>query len=163
MNNKIIIVNKKDKVIGYRNSDKITSNNIYRISALWVTNNKGEILLTQRSLDKKIYPGKWQCAVAGTVEEGETYQSNIYKEAYEELGIKNKEFIKGPKLFREGKYTYFCQWYLAVMNWDLSKFKANEKEIINIKWINKNELKKRIKSNKSEFTDAMSMWVRILM
>lgn len=56
---KIIIVDKNDNVIGskYR-EDLIPRKDIYRVSALWITNSKDEVLCTQRSFNKEHNPGK---------------------------------------------------------------------------------------------------------
>ena len=89
MKEKIIIVDKNDKIIGYKIRGTLDKNGIYRVSALWITNSLGEILLARRSRKKDKHPLKWGPAVAGTVEEGETYEQNIVKEAWEELGLKN--------------------------------------------------------------------------
>ncbi len=86
---KIIVVDENDKEIGVKERSKITHDDIYRVSGLWLTNSKGEILLAQRSFNKPRDndPGKWGPAVAGTVDEDETYKENIQKEIKEELGL----------------------------------------------------------------------------
>ena len=53
---KIIIVNGEDKIIGYKKRGTLDLSDIYRVSALWIQNSKGEILLAQRSFDKKTIP-----------------------------------------------------------------------------------------------------------
>lgn len=56
----LIIVNDKDEVIGSRGREEILPDDIYRISCLWITNSKNQILLAQRNLNKKHNPGKWE-------------------------------------------------------------------------------------------------------
>lgn len=83
-----VIVNENDEIIGHKLREEVDpKNDIYRVSALWVTNSAGDVLIAQRKLTKKHAPGKWEPAVAGTVEKGETDESNIYKEAQEEIGL----------------------------------------------------------------------------
>ena len=94
-----LIVDCTDTVIGVKPRNAISPEDIYRVSALWVTNSKGGILLCRRSLSKEHDPGKFGSAVAGTVEEGEEYYSNIIKEAKEEIGLTEVPFRKGPHLF----------------------------------------------------------------
>ena len=86
---KIPVVNQQDEIIGYKEKSLITTDDIYRVSALWITDTTGRILLAKRAFTKSRHPGLWGPAVAGTVEEGETYESNIIKEAEEEIGLKN--------------------------------------------------------------------------
>ncbi|GAF94063.1 unnamed protein product, partial [marine sediment metagenome] len=80
---KIIIVDDNDKIIGYKERDTLKREDIYRVSALWITNSHGEILLARRHHTKSHRPRKWGPAVAGTVDAGETYEDNIIKEAEE--------------------------------------------------------------------------------
>lgn len=83
----IPIVNLDDEIIGYKPRKDITLQDVYRVSALWIENSQGEILLAQRGFLKSVDPGKWGAAVAGTVEKDESYEENILKEMQEELGL----------------------------------------------------------------------------
>ncbi|MDO8661039.1 MAG: NUDIX domain-containing protein, partial [Candidatus Woesearchaeota archaeon] len=107
MKPKIVIVNDNDEIIGYKDRDSIENNELYRVSALQITNSNGEILLARRHRNKKHDPLKWGPAVAGTVEEGETYLENIIKEAEEELGLKNIKPVPTTKTRNEGKHPHF--------------------------------------------------------
>lgn len=82
-----IIVNEQDEEIGVKHRHDITSDDIYRVSALWIENSHGDVLMSQRGFMKRNNPGKWSAAVAGTIDEGESYSENIYKEAEEEIGL----------------------------------------------------------------------------
>lgn len=106
---KIIIVDENDEIIKHKERGTLNQSDIYRVSALWIQNSKGEILLAQRSFNKKNHPGKWGPAVAGTNDEGETYESNIVKEAEEEIGLKNISFQKSINQKVEGEHNYFAQ------------------------------------------------------
>lgn len=55
----IPIVDQNDEIIGYKDRADISSDDIYRVSALWVENSKGEFLLAQRGFMKKNGPGRW--------------------------------------------------------------------------------------------------------
>ena len=82
------IVNENDEIIDYKPRNEIDyKKDYYRIGCLWLTNSKGEVLLAQRLLTKDKDPGMWGPSAAGTLEKGESYESNIYKEAEEELGL----------------------------------------------------------------------------
>jgi len=47
------------------------------------------IYLQKRSMKKDIQPGKWDTAVGGHVSYGESVLEAVYREAYEELGLKD--------------------------------------------------------------------------
>jgi isopentenyldiphosphate isomerase len=148
---KIIIVNENDKIIKYKKRSEIKQDDIYRVSALWVQNSKGEILLAQRKFNKKNSPGKWGPAVAGTVERGESYESNIIKEAREEIGLKNIDFQIADKTRRKGKHNYFRQWFLATVDKNLKEFIIQDDEVEKIKWFKKDDLIIQLKNNPNKF------------
>lgn len=108
MSEQIIIVDENDNEIGSADRDSIVLNGprIFRATGLWITNPQNDILLAQRSFSKRAEPGKWGPAVSGTLETGETYRSNVIKEAREELGLTLTEnmLLIGPKLFSDVKY-----------------------------------------------------------
>ena len=53
MKKKTIIVDENDKKIGLKMRGDIKQKEIYRVSALWIENSKGDVLLAQRSFNKK--------------------------------------------------------------------------------------------------------------
>lgn len=156
---KYIIVNENDEIIGYKNRDEITLNDLFRVSALWVENSSGDVLLAKRSMTKKNHPGKWDPAVAGTVEKGETYESNIIKEAKEEIGLYLGEFKKFKKFRHRGEYNYFIQWFLAVSDKTIDEFKIQKDEVDEIKWFSKQELLAELKNNPSMFLTSIKKFV----
>jgi isopentenyldiphosphate isomerase len=142
-----IIVSDKDEVIGYKERGTLEQSDIYRVSALWVTNSRGDILLAQRKFTKSHDPGKWGPAVAGTVEEDETYEQNIYKEAEEEIGLKGVKFAKGPKVRIHGEHNYFDQWYTAIVDKPAKEFTIQEEEVEQVKWFTRKELDRELQDH----------------
>lgn len=156
---KIPIVNENDEVIEYRERGEVDTNSIYRVASLWITDPDGKILLTKRSFDKKHSPGMWQPAAAGTVEEGETYEENIIKEAYEEIGLKDIKPILGEKRRRKTQWNYFAQEFLLTLPSGYSDFKLQDSEVAEIKWFTPSELKKELSAN----PDSFVQWIHIRM
>ena len=144
MPSRITIVNDKDEIIGHKERDTITRDDIYRVSALWITNSNGYILLAQRKFTDERDPGQWGPAVAGTVDEDETYDSNIIKEAEEEIGLAGIEPALGPKRLRHDEYNYFCQWYTLVVDKSAEDFIIQEEEVERVKWFTREELGKEL-------------------
>ena len=145
---KIAIVNNKDEVIGFKERGYLdNSRDIYRVSALWITNTRGEVLLAKRAFTKKQNPGKWGPAVAGTVEEGESYESNILKESGEEIGLKNIKPKKAIKEFVNGKHKHFTQWFFLKSDIKLNDLNVNTEEVAEVKWFEMEEVFKLIKNN----------------
>lgn len=152
---KIIIVNEKDEIIGHKERESLNLEDIYRVSALFVMNSKGDILLAQRSFNKKNSPGKWGPAVAGTNDVGETYTTNIIKEIKEEIGIE----IKNPTpIFKKRsalKNNYFVQWYFEIVDKDISEFTIQKEEVEKIKWLSKQDFFKEVEDINSEILNSM--------
>ena len=155
---KIIVVDEKDNVLGTREREKITSEDIYRVTALWIINKKGDILLAKRALDKKKDPGMWGPAVAGTVDEGETYESNIIKETNEEIGLKNIKIKVGPKTRIRVPHNHFTQWFILVSDFDMKDIKINE-EVAEIKWFKEEEFLRLVKEKPSKFVSSMADFI----
>ena len=120
----------------------------FSVSALWIVNNKdNKVLLAKRAFTKKQHPGKWGTAVAGTVEEGESYESNIIKEAEEELGIRNIKPEKAIKEFVTGKHKHFTQWFFLKSDIELDELKVNADEVAEVGWFSMEEFLDLIKNN----------------
>jgi 8-oxo-dGTP diphosphatase len=163
MKPRIIIVNENDEVIGHKErGTTIPEKDIYRTTGLWITNPRGDVLLAKRHHNKRFDPDRWGPAVAGTVDEGETYDQNIIKEAEEELGLKEVRLKKGPKIRHSGKTQYFGQWYLLTINRKIEEFRIQEDEVEEIKWFPAKELKEMVLSQPDMFVDGMAGWVKQL-
>lgn len=162
MSSKIIIVDEKDNVIGNKEREEMEASDIYRVSALWITNSQGEVLLARRALTKSHSPGKWGPAAAGTIEEGETYFSNIVKEAKEELCLENIKPQIGPKIRVDKDYNYFCQWYLLEIDKSAKEFKLQKEEVEEVKWIFQKELLDEIKEKPENFVEAIKEWIEMV-
>jgi isopentenyldiphosphate isomerase len=157
------IVNLNDQVIGHKLRSQRTKSDIYRISALWLTNPKGDILLAQRSETKEYNPGLWGPAAAGTVEAGESYVDNIYKEAQEEIGLTGIAFTANEKELVLAEHRYFCQWFTATVDWPLSAFKLQEEEVKAIRWVDPAILHKDLQDHPERYSPrALDRWSNLL-
>jgi len=157
---RIAIVDENDSPIGFKERSALENGDIYRVSALWLTNSAGEVLMAQRAFTKKNDPGLWGPAVAGTVDEGEGYEENIVKETREEIGLEiTIEQLKvGPKIRRHGKNNYFSQWYFYSVDMPAGKFTIPHQEVVQVRWFPVEELKKRIKDTPQEFIPSANLW-----
>lgn len=160
---KIVIVNENDEIIGHKERGTLNRADIYRVSALWIQNSKGEILLAQRSFNKKNNPGKWGPAVAGTIDKGESYESNIIKEAKEEIGLKNHHFQKSFCHFSDGEHKHFTQWFFALVDKKIEDFAIQKEEVEKIKWFPPDELKKELQEHQEEFLPTMKKYFELFL
>ena len=160
---KIQIVNSNDEIVGNKDRDKIDfEKEIYRVAALWVTNSNGGVLLAQRKWTKDKDPGKWGPAVAGTLEEGETYESNIYKEAEEEIRLTNLKVEMGLKVRVDQPHNhFFCQWYTVTVDKNIDEFKMQEEEIEQLAWVPKGKLIEDIRDHPENYVLSMPQVVKL--
>lgn len=159
----VIIVNEKDEIICHKPRSERLPSEIGRVSGLVVLNSKNEMLIAQRVMSKKTDPGKWGPAVAGTVEEGETYVSNIIKEAKEEIGLEiNEDDLKLiSHTYRETSHKYFSTTFLTVVDKPIEEFKKQDNEVAEIRWVNMDELKGWYQNHPSDFIPTFGNYLNI--
>ena len=83
------LVNEKGKITGKAPRSVCHSNKalLHPVVHMHVINKKGDIYLQKRPGHKTIQPNKWDTAVGGHVEFGETIELSLKREAIEEIGI----------------------------------------------------------------------------
>lgn len=99
------IVDEEGRVIGSatRGECHNGSHLLHPVVHLHVFNSKGELYLQKRPEWKDIQPGKWDTAVGGHIDVGETPEDALTREVSEELGI--TDFL--PE--QVGKYVFESQ------------------------------------------------------
>lgn len=157
---KAIIVDEEDNSIGLKDRNEIDyKKDFYRAAGVWIVNSKDEVLLAQRKFTKAKDPGKWGPAVAGTVEGGETYESNAYKETEEEIGVSGIKLELGPKQKMSYPRKYFVQWFIGKIDKPAEEFTIQEEEVEQVKWISKEELLKDTKVNPNKYVPAVCQFI----
>jgi len=83
------LVDEEGQVIGSASRGECHSGSrlLHPVVHLHVFNSRGELYLQKRPEWKDIQPGKWDTAVGGHVDYGETPEEALAREAREELGI----------------------------------------------------------------------------
>ena len=150
---KVVVVNDRDEVLGYKERSERTEADIIRVSGLWIFNDNKEALIAQRAHDKLHDPSKWGPSVAGTVEEGETYVANIIKEAREEIGLtlQEQDLVLGPHRFFHSSHQYFYQSFFTRVNLPLSAFAVRKEEVAEIRLVPIGQLIAWVKEKPNDF------------
>lgn len=153
---KILIVDNEDNIIGTKEREERTYNDIVRVSGATIIDSNNNILIAQRSFNKKYNGGKWTVSAAGTLEEGETYISNIIKEIQEELGIAvgEKELIPSLYGLENRDNSFYRQMYFIKKDIPISKIKIQKEEVENVKWIELDKLIESVNNNPNDFTST---------
>jgi isopentenyl-diphosphate Delta-isomerase len=160
---RIPVVDENDNIVDVINSKaelNLRPELIYRVASLVIYNSKGDVLLARRAWDKTHDPGKWGPAAAGTVEEGETYESNIIKEAEEELGLKDIKPVPGDKKRKKTQWNYFIQQFSLILDNPASDFQIQKDEVAEVKWFSQDELKKELQEHPEEFSSGVKDYVK---
>lgn len=162
MSNLYIIVDENDNIIWHKTKEDINhKSDFYRVSALRLRNDKWDILIAQRSRNKKLNPWKWWPAVAWTVEKWETYRCNIIKEIKEEIWLENIEIKEWPKLKRLENSQYFLQRFTATVGKKISEFKIQKEELEAIKRISPESLIQDIDKTPNNYLKSMKKYIKI--
>jgi isopentenyldiphosphate isomerase len=156
----VYVVDDSDNLLEYKLRSELTGSERIRISAIWVENSAGDILLAQRAFDRKVDPGRWGPASAGTVVKGESYEDNAVKELAEEIGVKGVPLEPvGKRIFdsRTGSKRA-CQFYKVVIDWPLERFTPQLEEVASLRWYKKDELADELQKNPDKFMGSAYLW-----
>lgn len=109
---RFVIVNERDEVIGEETREQTHVNNLlHRAVHIWIYNERGDLFLQKRSERKDKYPGLWDSSAAGHVDAGEDYDQTAKRELHEELGIETELELVGKLDASEETGWEFIQVY----------------------------------------------------
>lgn len=86
------VVDEEGRVIGQAPRSRCHSGGgeralLHPVVRLWLADGRGGYWLQKRSMDKLVQPGRWDCAVGGHVAAGESLETALAREAFEEIGV----------------------------------------------------------------------------
>ena len=115
---------------------------------VWIRNNKGKYLISQRSFNRPTFPLLWEC-VGGSVLKGEDSLTGALREVKEEVGIELSP-TSGNLLFSEVRECLrdIRDVWLFEYNGLVSLEKATTDEVAQVKWLNKGQIKKLFDAGK---------------
>ena len=124
----------------------------HREIAVWIMNEKGEILLQKRSPNKKQGANNWSTSCAGHVDIGEEPIKAAIREIREELGIPVKEddlkhlfTAKNKRVLTNSFNNIFCYLYFLKVNTPIEEFTIDTEEVSEIKYIPFEEFEQLVK------------------
>ncbi|MDO5654888.1 MAG: isopentenyl-diphosphate Delta-isomerase [Flavobacteriaceae bacterium] len=158
---KVVLINRNDEVLGLMEKQQAhIAGLLHRAFSVFIFNEKGELLLQQRALEKYHTPGLWTNTCCSHPREGESYLDAANRRLMEEMGIAcNLEYLfefiykadVGEGLTEHELDTVFR----GVYN---DEPVINPSEVANYKWMDFEELKKDIVENPERYTP----WFKII-
>ena len=137
----------------------------HKAVVVFIINSKGQVLLQRRSPNKRMWPNLWDVTAGGHVSSGEFGFQAIIRECKEELGIElNKDDItfigstKSTNIQGDIINNHFNEIYIANKEIDETKLKLQEEEVAEVRWVDKDEIIKRIRDNYNGITDKEGCW-----
>ncbi len=163
-NNLLILVNKKDKVLGYKEKRKchLGSGLTHRAFSIFIFNDKNEILIQKRAKGKMLWPGFWANACCSHPRKSESYKKSAKRRLKEEMGIDANlrpvfKFYYQAKYKNIGSENELCS--VLVGKCDENEINSNPEEVEEWKWVSIKELKEDMKNN----PDIYAPWFKIEM
>ncbi|PIR71387.1 MAG: isopentenyl-diphosphate delta-isomerase [Candidatus Nealsonbacteria bacterium CG10_big_fil_rev_8_21_14_0_10_37_25] len=157
---KVILVNKKDKVIGVEEKMKAhLQGKLHRAFSIILFNKKGEVLIQKRAKSKYHSAGLWTNTCCSHPRPKEKIDQAAKRRLKEEMGIETDlkkifSFIYKAKLGSLVEYE-FDHVFFGRFN---GKPKPNEKEVEDWQWIKLADLKTDIAKNPQKYTP----WFKII-
>jgi len=157
----LILVDRDDNQTGIEEKVKchLPDGKLHRAFTILLFNKDGQLLLTQRSMSKMLWPGDWDGTVASHPRQSETYVSSAERRLPEELGITCKldylfKFEYHVTYKNLGSENEICGTLIGIIE-DPKKIKMVKDEISSIRWVNLDELLAEIKKSPKIFCPWM--------
>ncbi len=157
---KVVLVNKKDKVIGTEEKIKAhLEGKLHRAFSIILFNKKGELLIQKRAKTKYHSPGLWSNTCCSHPRPKEKIELAAKRRLKEEMGIETDlkkafSFVYKAKLGNLIEYEFD---HVFLGRFD-GKPKPNKKEVADWQWIKPADLKADIKKNPQKYTP----WFKII-
>ncbi len=138
---------KNGKIIERKKEMRLNDDEYILAVQCWIINDNGEILLTQRRLDKS-NGGMWE-PTGGLAQSGENSMQAVKRELQEEIGLKVAD--NEIKLVKERKDedNSFRDIYVINKNIDVKDLNFTDGEVIDAKYATADELCNMIQEGKS--------------
>jgi isopentenyl-diphosphate delta-isomerase len=157
----LILVDNNDKQIGTEEKVKchLPNGKLHRAFTIFLFNQEGKLLLTQRSMSKMLWPGDWDGTVASHPRQSENYVSSAERRLPEELGITCKleylyKFEYHVPYKDIGSENEICGTLIGILD-DSTKIKLVKDEISDTRWITLEQILTEVKKSPQIFCPWM--------
>jgi len=152
----VVLVDEQDREVGTALKAEIHTDKtpLHRAFSVFIFDKDGNILVTQRALSKKTWPGIWSNSCCGHPTPGEAYEVAIARRVEQELGVVVQKFEKVSdyryQFTKDGiMENEVCPIYRGVVEGELQ---PDPTEVDGWKWMEWEEFLETIK------TDDQDLW-----
>ena len=162
----LILVNENDDETGFLSKAECHdgAGQRHRAFSVFLFNDAGELLLQQRSQQKRLWPGFWSNTCCSHPRKGESMAVATQRRLYDELHIESAlefvyKFAYEAEFGEAGSENELCHVYLGQINGDIV---PNEHEIESIQYLSAKALIEGFESQPQSFTPWFKMeWLAL--
>jgi isopentenyldiphosphate isomerase len=136
------IVDVDDHVVDVVTRRQMRAENLrHRSVGVAIIDSRGRVLIHRRAETKDVWPGRWDLAVGGVVDAGESWEEAARRELAEEIGSSAPVREIGRGLFEDDAVKAFARIYVAR---DDGPFEFVDGEVVEALFVTIDELRERI-------------------
>ena len=162
----LILVDALDNEIGYRSKADCHDGLglLHRAFSLFLFNDDGDLLLQQRSAEKRLWPGYWSNSCCSHPRRGESMPIATMRRLHDELNTAAElehvyQFCYQAQFSEAGSENELCHVYLGKIDGDI---RPNDSEIESIRFISAAELDDELATQPQRFTPwFMQEWLAL--
>ncbi len=162
----LILVDSQDRVVGYESKQACHRGDgmLHRAFSVFIFNNRGEVLLQQRSAQKQLWPGFWSNSCCSHPRQGEELDEAAQRRLLEELGLSSDlkflyRFQYQAAFGEAGSENELCSVYIGKSD---ESVVVNINEIANWRFVSAADLQRELKQQPGQFTPWFKMeWSRL--
>jgi isopentenyl-diphosphate delta-isomerase len=162
----LILVDESDRVVGHLSKGACHDGEgvLHRAFSIFIFNRDGELLLQQRSSEKRLWPLFWSNSCCSHPRRGETMDEALRRRLHQELGMASDlQFLytfRYQASYRDlGSEHEMCRVYVGLSDDDP---RPNSNEIADHRWIDPARLDLELDAEPASFTPWFQMeWPRV--
>ena len=162
----LILVDEHDNVVGHRSKAACHDGDgmLHRAFSVFVLNDNGEVLLQQRSEQKRLWPLFWTNSCCSHPRRGETLQQAVVRRVREELDVGTEprllyEFIYHARFGEAGSEHELCS---VLVGKSTDPVRVNVNEIAQWRFVTPEALDQELASEPERFTPWFALeWPRL--
>jgi len=164
MQETLIVINRNDKIVGYKSKQECHAcpGLLHRAFSVFIFNGKNELLLQKRSRQKLLWPQFWSNSCCSHPKKDEDLIKSAQKRLKEELGFTTQLKHLGNLYYQANFKNIGCEHEITQILTGVydGKIKINPVEISDLRWLSFEDLKKEINKHSDWFTPWLKLIVK---